>query len=79
MSGKLVSLLVLLAVVASVIADPCGDVTWRYSPVSNKCYKLFNIKTGWTISEFKCLFMGGHHISIHDAQDNQFVSGMFNT
>lgn len=35
---------------------------------------MFNEKTGWVISEFKCLFMGGHHISIHDAQDNKFVS-----
>ncbi|KAI6221818.1 C-type lectin domain-containing protein [Aphelenchoides fujianensis] len=55
-------------------ADPCGSSNWRYSPFSNKCYKLFNEKTGWVISEFKCVFQGGHHISVHDAQDNKFVA-----
>ena len=58
--------------------DPCGSPEWRYSPFSNKCYRLFNVQTGWVASEFKCLFAGGgHHISIHDAANNQFVAGQF--
>lgn len=48
---------------------------FRYSPFSQKCYKLFTDKIGWTVAEYKCLFMGAHHISIHDLNDNTFVSG----
>ncbi|KAI6189729.1 C-type lectin domain-containing protein [Aphelenchoides bicaudatus] len=73
MSSKAL-LFLAIVVFAAVSADPCGSPDWRYSPFSKKCYKLFNVKTGWTISEFKCLFMGGHHPSIHDMQDNAFVS-----
>uniref|UniRef100_A0AC34Q4V2 C-type lectin domain-containing protein n=1 Tax=Panagrolaimus sp. JU765 TaxID=591449 RepID=A0AC34Q4V2_9BILA len=57
-----------------VSAGPCPDDTWRYSPHSNKCYKLFNEKTGWNLGEFRCAFKGGHHLSIHDQIENQFVS-----
>jgi hypothetical protein len=64
----------LLAFAALVSANPCPDETWRYSPHSHKCYKLYNQKTGWVISEFKCAFQGSHHVSIHDPIENQFVS-----
>ncbi|KAH7694254.1 Protein CLEC-1 [Aphelenchoides avenae] len=53
---------------------PCGAPDWRYSPHNQKCYKLFDTKVGWTISEFQCAFKGGHHPSIHDIVENQFVS-----
>ena len=64
----------LLAIVALVSANPCPDETWRYSPHSHKCYKLYNEKTGWVVGEFKCAFQGAHHPSIHSAEENQFVS-----
>ncbi|CAD5231498.1 unnamed protein product [Bursaphelenchus xylophilus] len=57
----------------SANTSPCPD-GWRYSPFTSKCYKLFEDKTSWTTAEYKCAFQGAHHISVHDAADNQFVS-----
>ena len=64
----------LCAFAALASANPCPDETWRYSPYSHKCYKLYNQKTGWVIGEFKCAFQSAHHVSIHDPIENQFVS-----
>ncbi|KAE9552323.1 hypothetical protein FO519_004448 [Halicephalobus sp. NKZ332] len=66
--------LIAATVISLVSAGPCVDDTWRYSPHSGKCYKLFNQKVGWNMAEFKCAFKGGHHLSIHDSVENQFVS-----
>lgn len=27
------------------------------------------------MAEFKCVYMGAHHISIHDLNDNEFLTG----
>ena len=69
-----------LAIIASLAAfataqDPCGGSEWRYSPHSGNCYQLFNMQTGWTAGEFKCVFLGGHHVSVQSANDNQFIAG----
>ncbi|TKR61267.1 hypothetical protein L596_028397 [Steinernema carpocapsae] len=65
--------LLFLAFVSAAVASPC-ESGWRYSPHSNKCYRLYNEQIGWTKAEFKCAYQAAHHISIHSLADNQFVS-----
>uniref|UniRef100_A0A7E4UNL1 C-type lectin domain-containing protein n=1 Tax=Panagrellus redivivus TaxID=6233 RepID=A0A7E4UNL1_PANRE len=75
MTTTMITMVVLAtAVLALASADPCGDSSWRYSPHTGKCYKLFNEKIGWTLASFKCAFQGAQQYSIRDANENQFVS-----
>jgi hypothetical protein len=69
---------IILAVLAQVQGqNPCGnDSTWRYSPHSRRCFKLFTEKTTWSMAELKCVFQGAHHLAIMTPGDNQFVAEM---
>ncbi|VDN06196.1 unnamed protein product [Thelazia callipaeda] len=49
------------------------DPGWRFSPHSKKCYKFFNRAISWAQAEFNCLYLGGHHLSIHSLNENRFT------
>jgi hypothetical protein len=60
---------------AKNVGNPCGGNGWQHWAEGGKCMKLFPAKTGWNVAEINCGYEGGHHISVRDIGENQFVAG----
>ncbi|CAI4227072.1 unnamed protein product [Auanema sp. JU1783] len=74
MNKQFLQLAIVAAAYAGVYGNPCGSGDWKYNPGTNACYKLISDILPWTVAEFKCLFQGAHHVSVHSIEENKFVN-----
>ncbi|KHN78508.1 Lymphocyte antigen 75 [Toxocara canis] len=50
------------------------DHGWSFSPHSKNCYFLMEEPIGWNVAEMNCQWKMAHIMSIHSANENQFVA-----